>query len=159
MAQKILGVLSTNGEEKMISVVDTTTVREILQQFEEDDDQDRQAKLIRGVTLLEPDMTVGEAGLEDGDDISLVWSDPFVEMDRWRGEEMDGELYVRVPSHITQIDADAFSDCKALVKIVIPDSVTSIGNRAFKGCRKLAQVKIPHSVSSIGVRAFSSAPP
>ena len=157
MAEKNLRILSTNGDEQKVSVLDTTTVREILQQFEEDDEQDRQGSLLRGVTVLEPDMTVNQAGLEDGEEISLVWSDPFIEMDRWNrwtDEEMDGDLYVRVPSHITQIDYGAFSGCKALVKIVIPDSVTSIGNRAFSGCRKLTQVKIPRSVTSIGSMAF-----
>ena len=154
MAEKSLRIISANGDEKKVFVLDTTTVREILQQFEEDDEQDRQATLLHGVTLLEPDMTVNQAGLKDGDDISLVWSDPFVEMDRWRHEEMDEELYVLVPSHITQIDDEAFSGCKALVKIVIPDSVTSINFEAFADCEALVKIVIPNSVTSIGLRAF-----
>ena len=154
MAQKTLRIVSANGDEKMVSVPGTTIVREILQQFEEDDEQDRQATLLRGVTLLVPDMTLDEAGLEDGEEISLVWFDPFVEMARWRGEEMGQNLYVRIPPHITRIEDQAFLGCEALVKIVIPDSVTSIGYRAFQGCRNLTQVKIPYSVTSIAKEAF-----
>ena len=87
MAQKTLQIISPNGDERMVPVLDTTTVREILELFHEGGAQDRKATLIRGMTLLEPDMTVTEAGLEDGEEISLVWSDPFVEMERWTGEE------------------------------------------------------------------------
>ena len=124
MAQKTLRITSANGDEKKVSVFDTTSVREILKQCDDAGVQDCQATLLRGVTLLEPDMTVSEAGLEDGADISLVWFDPFVEMSSWTGEEMDEDLYVRIPNHITRIDACAFRGCEALVKVVIPVSVT-----------------------------------
>ena len=86
MAQKTLRVKSANGD--LVSVVDTT-VREILRwipRCHKDDAQDCEVILIRGVTLLKPDMTVREAGLEDGDDISLVWKDPFIEMARCTGQ-------------------------------------------------------------------------
>ena len=125
-----------------------------MQQFEEDDDQDRQATLLHGMTLLEPDMTVVEAGLEDAEDISILWSDPFVEMAEWTGEKMDGDLYVRIPPHVTHIDDLAFYFCIALVKIVIPDAVRSIGEEAFHGCSFLTQVEIPKSVTRIGHSAF-----
>ena len=155
LAPKTLRVASANGDEKTITVMDTTTVREISLQLEEDDGQYRHATLLRGVTLLEPDMAVSEAGLEDGGVISLVWSDPFVEMARWTGQAMDQDLYVRIPPGTTRIYDEAFRDCEALVKIVIPNSVTSIGDGAFDGCRSLTEVKIPNSVTSIGQRAFA----
>ena len=135
-------------------MVDTTTVREILQQCQEDGVRDREATLIQGVTVLEPQMTVSEAGLEDGAEISLVWSDPFVEMARWTGEEIGKDLYVRIPPGTTSIDFDAFNGCKALVKVVIPDSVTSIGAFAFYGCSSLTEINIPDSVSSIEQMTF-----
>ena len=155
MAQKTLLIISANGDERWVSVLDTTMVREILQQYYEDDDQDRQATLLRGVTLLEPDMTVSEAGLEDRDEISLLWADPFVEMERWTGEEMDENLYVRIPPHVTSIADFAFNMCKAPVKIQISDSVTRIGDLAFFNCSSLTEVVIPDSMSSIGHRAFA----
>ena len=154
MAQKQLVVTTPNGEQRMVSVVDTMTVREIAEHCHGEGVEDCQAKLIRGVTLLEPDMTVKEAGLEDGNDISLVWSDLFVEMTRWQGENTGQDLYVRIPPETTSIDAGAFYDCQALVKIVIPNSVTSIEDHAFRECRSLIQVQIPDSVTSIGHAAF-----
>ena len=155
MAQKTLRVTSPNGDERAVFVTDTTTVREILQQCQEDAVQDRQATLIQGVTVLEPDMTVSEAGLEDGAEISLLWSDPFVEMARWTGEEIGKDLYVRIPPGTTSIDFDAFKGCKALVKVVIPNSVTRIGSGAFFGCSSLTEINIPDCVTIIGVIAFA----
>ena len=156
MAEKDLRIVSANGDEKTVFVVDTTTVREILQQFEKDDEQDRHATLLRGVTLLEPDMTVKEADLEDGEEISLVWSDPFVEMASWTGEDMGKDLYVRIPIETTSIAPWAFADCRDLVKVVIHDSVTHIGVNAFADCSSLAQVEIPNSVTGIENAAFAS---
>ena len=155
MAQKTLWVTSTSGDQRMVSVVDTTTVKEILQKFQTDDVQGRQAALIQGVTLLEPDMMVREAGLEDGTELSVVWSDLFVEMARWSGGDIGKGLYVRIPPETTSIDARAFCNCTALVKIVIPNSVTSIGDRAFYGCSSLTEVEIPDSVTRVGTHAFS----
>ena len=154
MAHKSLLVSKPNGEQRMVSVLDTTTVKEIVQQFLKDEVHGRQATLIQGVTLLEPDMTVNQAGLEDGNEICLVWIDPFVEMIRWTGGRMGKDLYVRIPPEATSIDAGAFRGCKALVNIVIPNSVMSIGAWAFADCTSLTEVEMSHSVASIGDRAF-----
>ena len=54
MAQKTLWVTSPNGDRRMLTVMETTTVKEILQQCYEGCVQDRQSKLIRGVAVLEP---------------------------------------------------------------------------------------------------------
>ena len=155
MAQKRLRITSPNGDEIVLDVEDTTTIREISQQCHEGGPEDREANLIRGVTLLEPKMTVSEAGLEDGDDLSLVWNkDPFVEMEKWTGEKVDQDLCVRIPPHVTHIEAKAFEGCTALVKVVIPESVTSIGDGAFAECSSLMQVEIPDSVTRIGEMSF-----
>ena len=154
MTEKTVCITSANGAQRVVSVLETTTVREILQQFDDDSVEDRQATLLHGVTRLEPDMTVSEAALGDGEDLSLVWFDPFVEMERWTGAKMEQNLYVRIPSHIIFIDEWAFAECESLVKVLIPNSVTSIGFRAFGGCSSLTQVEIPNSVTSIETRAF-----
>ena len=154
-AQRTLRVLSANADAKMISVMDTTTVREILQQFDKDGGPDRAASLIRGVTLLEPHMTMSEAGLEDRDEVSIVFYEPnLVEMPHWTGKDMGQKLHVRIPPRTTSIDERAFYDCKALVKVVIPNSVSSIGAFAFACCTSLRQVEIPNSVTHIGEAAF-----
>ena len=75
MAPKKLVVITPNGDQRTISVVGTTRVREIAELCHEDDGRDREAQLLRGETLLDSEMTVSQAGLEDGDEISLVWSD------------------------------------------------------------------------------------
>ena len=157
MEQKRLRINSPNGDQKILTVADTTTFREISLELQchEGGAQDCEASLLRGVTLLEPDMTVSQAGLGDGDDIFLVWSDPFVEMASWTGEKIGKDLYVRIPPGTTSIDDRAFQNCKALVKVLIPNSVTSIGNLAFAGCSSLKQVEIPNSVTHIGRQALS----
>ena len=155
METKTLSITSANGDQRMVSVVDTATISQIVQQCNEWVVEDRQATLLKGVTLLEPDMTVREAGLGDGEEISLVWSDPFVEMAKRAVEGLDQPaVYVRIPNNITSIDEDAFRGCKTLIKVVIPDSVTSIGNQAFAGCSSLSEVRIPNSLTSIGDGAF-----
>ena len=109
MAQKSLCITSANGDQRIVSVLDTTTVREIMQQCHADVlNQDRRASLIRGVTLLEPDLTVSDAGLEDADELSLLWSDPFVEMVRWSGEKTNEDLYVQIPPNTIMIPHRAF---------------------------------------------------
>ena len=159
MAQKSLHISGANGAEKTVSVLDTATVREILQQFEEDEVQDREAKLIRGVTLLEPDMTVNEAGLEDGDELSLVWSPlPLFEMACWRGEEMDQDVCVQIQHHTRFIDDEAFRNCTCLKKVKFPGTVESIGHEAFYGCSSLTQVEFSDCLTYIGEFAFAACP-
>ena len=90
-------------------------------------------------------MTVSSfAGLEDGNEISLVWSDPFVEMASRSSEEMNQDLFVRIPPGFTSILPGAFRCCQALLKMVICNSVTSIQDGAFSGCTSLTQAEIPH---------------
>ena len=57
---------------------------------------------------------------------------------------------------VTNIGAQAFSNCKELTAIVIPNCVTSIGNEAFSNCTKLTQITIGNGVTNIGNRAFQS---
>ena len=59
-------------------------------------------------------------------------------------------------NNVTNIGAQAFSNCKELTAIVIPNCVTSIGNEAFSDCTKLTQITIGNGVTNIGNRAFQS---
>ena len=60
-----------------------------------------------------------------------------------------------IPSGVTSIGTEAFSDCSGLTgSLTIPSGVTSIGNNAFRGCSGLTSVEIPSGVTSIGDYAF-----
>ena len=47
--------------------------------------------LFRGVQLLHPDATISEAGLEDGEELSLLWSKKYYETARLRGFDMQSD--------------------------------------------------------------------
>ncbi|MBR0195239.1 MAG: leucine-rich repeat protein [Paludibacteraceae bacterium] len=61
---------------------------------------------------------------------------------------------VSLPSGLTTIGQNAFSDCTALTTISIPNGVTSIGGYAFYGCTALTSITLPNSITSIGEGAF-----
>ena len=91
---------------------------------------------------------------------------------------------VTIPSTVTRIEQDAFSECTSLIDVTVPKSVTSIvarafenctslksavieangkklfetaiENYAFRGCTNLTSVTIPGNVTSIGNYAFSN---
>ncbi len=67
----------------------------------------------------------------------------------------EGETF-EIPTGVTTIGNDAFSECKSLKSIIIPNSVTSIGGGAFFDCSSLTSVTIPNSVTEIGENAFSN---
>ena len=59
-----------------------------------------------------------------------------------------------LPSTVTYINGDAFSQNETLTSIQIPDSVTFIGYWAFDHCHNLRQINIPQSIKFIGQYAF-----
>ena len=61
-----------------------------------------------------------------------------------------------IPSLVTYIDEDAFSDCPDLTHIDIPNSVIAIGGWAFYLCTGLMSVSLPESLQRIGSYAFAS---
>ena len=69
------------------------------------------------MTLLEAERTVKEAGLEDGEELSLVWKDRFIEMASWTGLVTEQNLYVRIPAETREIGDHAFEAwfCELLV--------------------------------------------
>ena len=60
----------------------------------------------------------------------------------------------KIPSSVTSIGNDSFSDCKNLKNITISNSVAIIGAYAFSDCSSLTKVTIPDSTVRIGANAF-----
>ena len=69
------------------------------------------------------------------------------------GEEVSDLM---IPSSVTAIKANTFSNCRSITSLVIPNSVTSIGGSAFIGCRNMTSADIGSSVTNIGYWAFTS---
>ena len=61
---------------------------------------------------------------------------------------------VVIPDEVTEIGAEAFSDCTTLTKVVIGPNVTRIRANAFIRCVNLVEVFIPDSVTRIDEGTF-----
>lgn len=59
---------------------------------------------------------------------------------------------------VTEIAANAFSDCSSLLSVTLPDSVEEIGKYAFYNCKSLVNVSIGDGTDIIGDYAFSACP-
>lgn len=57
---------------------------------------------------------------------------------------------------VTNIAADAFSNCQALTEIRLPAHLKTIGNQAFLGCINLRTVELPEGLSQVGERSFKN---
>ena len=71
------------------------------------------------------------------------------------------EKNVVIPKGVTEIGADAFTNCTYIESVVIPEGVTKIRSDssssyegAFSGCVKLKKVTLPKTMKIIGTRAF-----
>ena len=71
-----------------------------------------------------------------------------------RAFESSEIIKVVIPSSVTEIDTDAFYNCRSLESVVIPDNVTEIGERAFIYCRSLKSITIPSGVTQISPNMF-----
>lgn len=60
-----------------------------------------------------------------------------------------------IPSNITEIGIEAFTDCTALKSLSISSGLTSIADGTFSGCPCLENLVIPSAVASIGPLAFN----
>ena len=60
-----------------------------------------------------------------------------------------------VPSGVTSIGEDAFSNCTKLTSVTLLDGLTSIEKTAFYKC-KLTSITLPSSLTSIGENAFEA---
>jgi len=61
-----------------------------------------------------------------------------------------------IPSSVTSIQNNAFSNCPSLTNIAIPNGVTSIGESAFATCVSLKSIVIPSGLTKIENSTFVS---
>ena len=160
MASKNIRIISgLNGTcLQTIPVADNTNFHEILMQCHEERKGKALATLLRGVQPLHPETTVREAGLEDGEEICLVWSKktyfetPRLEKPEYRDDSLDeyqdltGGLYIRIPKNVRHVEEFAFQRSIDVVEVLLHNHVTRICTGAFEGCRRLEEVMIPNSV-------------
>lgn len=64
-------------------------------------------------------------------------------------------ISIHLPSNVTAIGAQAFSNCAALQIVDIPDLVKTIGFRAFEHCTALRYIQIPPKVTLIEEGLFA----
>ena len=63
---------------------------------------------------------------------------------------------VIIPEGVTEIAAEAFSNCSNLKEIVLPSTLKTIGNSAFNECKQLISCVLPEGLETIGDSAFSN---
>ena len=66
-----------------------------------------------------------------------------------------GDADFRIPANVTSIGANAFEGV-VMAAVNISDKCTSIGAEAFKDCKDLVKIRIPASVESIAPTAFEN---
>jgi len=60
-----------------------------------------------------------------------------------------------IPSSVTTVSNNAFTDCANITSIIIPSSVVTINTFAFTSCTGLTTVTIPATLTNLGWYAFS----
>ena len=63
-----------------------------------------------------------------------------------------------IPDTVTELECQAFSECRTLRTVHLPDSLERIGDYCFSDCPDLTSIHIPAGVTSIGKCAFSKCP-
>lgn len=66
-----------------------------------------------------------------------------------------GLVGIRIPSQVTKIQTEVFSDCRHLVHVELNDNITHINYCAFDRCIALRNIHLPRSLQQIGMYAFS----
>ena len=112
-------------------------------------------KVLAGGLLVDGDQTLESAGLMcAGCDVMVIYTRREVEAATKEAIHEKDFLHVTIPSHITEIEQDAFDLCENALTMTIPESVTTIHLCAFYRCHNLARITLPESLTIIGPSAF-----
>lgn len=106
------------------------------------------------VTLPNTLAEIGEKAFQGTAITELVIPDSVTEIGANAFTQCKQLTSIKLPANLKEIKYYTFGACNNLTKIVIPDNVTIIGEKAFNACMKLIEIVIPKSVKSIGSRAF-----
>ncbi|MGN0635901.1 MAG: leucine-rich repeat protein [Acutalibacteraceae bacterium] len=81
---------------------------------------------------------------------------PVIGIDKGAFSTFPALTNVKIPSTVTYIDTEAFSDCPRLYEIDLGDQpvLETIGTGAFRNCVALREFNIPAQVKTIGAEAF-----
>ena len=113
MASKLLDLfIDLEGTQlRTVTVANDTKIHDILVELHEDGKG--LVTLLRGVQRLQPEMTVGEAGLKHRDKLTLLWSKKYYEQATLRGmnwgkrsefRDLAGSVYVKIPDNVDRIE-------------------------------------------------------
>ncbi len=64
--------------------------------------------------------------------------------------------YNGVDYSVTELNSDAFANCKELTSIQLPETITTIGWRAFSYCTSLTEITILSSITEINPSTFEN---
>ena len=92
------------------------------------------------------------SGFGSGDETSQSYEVTTIIANAFRNS---GLTSITLPSSMTTIGDDAFTNAYQLTSVTIPSSVTTIGNSAFAGSG-LTSITLPNSVTTIGNYAFEN---
>lgn len=70
--------------------------------------------------------------------------------------DMPNLTELSIPSSVTKIGKEAFTNCHSLKNIAWSENINSIGSRAFYRCSSITDLKFPDSLKTIGSDAFSN---
>ena len=107
-----------------------------------------------GVSAFEKCDSLRDLIYEGDPELSRIGDKAFLgckSLENYRNE--DGSIHKVISDSVTEIGAEAFSECDSLKEIQIPKKVGTLGSSAFKNCDILENAYIPDSVKSDGIGA------
>jgi hypothetical protein len=118
-------------------------------------DQDTQGTLNRidmsGVKIVAGgDPYLSYYDTDNWEDVSLSTENDLFPTHFFHGTALTSII---LPTSVTKIGNDAFSNCPYLTSVTIPQNVTELGNNAFSGSG-LTSIIIPNTVTKLGTYAF-----
>jgi hypothetical protein len=65
---------------------------------------------------------------------------------------------IDIPSNITRISNNAFSNCSSLREVNLPNTITALDATCFAWCYSLSEINLPEGLTYIGTYVFNSCP-